>query len=67
MKNSKKTKVVVTDDESICKTPEERERLFRFFQLLYEIDRRINATGYWTKEAGGNKPIQDIKKQAITN
>lgn len=67
MKNSKKTKVVVTEGESICKTPEERERLFRFFQLLYEIDKRINATGYWAKESCGNKLIQQTKKQVITN
>lgn len=49
MRNKKKTKVIITEGESICKTPEERERLFRFFQLLYEIDRRINITGNWPK------------------
>lgn len=50
MGKQKKTKVVITYGESICKTPEERERLFRFFQLLYEIDKRINATGNWPKK-----------------
>ncbi len=47
MGNRKKQKVVVTEGESVCKTPEERERLFRLFQLFYEIDKRINATGNW--------------------
>ena len=50
MRKDKKPKAIVTEDESICKTPEERERLFRFFQLLYEIDKRENITGHWTKQ-----------------
>ncbi len=55
MRKQKKTKVVITEGESICKTPEEREKLFRFFQLLYEIDKRINATGYWPKTNSTSK------------
>ena len=51
MRKNKKTKVVITEGESICKTPEERERLFRFFQLIYEIDKRINTSNIKNKKA----------------
>lgn len=47
---AKKIIKVQANGKSICKTPEERERLFRFFQLLYEIDKRENITGHWSKQ-----------------
>lgn len=44
MGKRKKQEKVIYKGKSVCKTDEERERLFRFFQLLYEIDKRINAS-----------------------
>lgn len=49
MGKRKKQEKVIYKGESVCKTNEERERLFKLFQLFYEIDKRINATGNWPK------------------
>jgi hypothetical protein len=43
MGKRKKQEKVIYNGESVCKTDKERERLFRLFQLFYEIDKRIKA------------------------
>lgn len=43
MGKRKKQEKEIYNGESVCKTDEEREKLFRLFQLFYEIDKRIKA------------------------
>lgn len=43
MGKRKKQEKVIYQGESVCKTDEERERLFRLFLLFYEIDKRLKA------------------------
>lgn len=62
MKDSKKTKAVVTEGESICKTPEERERLFRFIGILYEIDKREHITGFHNLKSKREGFISEAKR-----